>query len=58
LLNDSVEDHKRVEYLSGYIGSTLTALRYTITCSALCDHGKMKIDVLNFGPFLLLQEWS
>ncbi|CAL4907778.1 unnamed protein product [Urochloa decumbens] len=25
--NDSIDDHKRVEYLSGYIGSTLTALR-------------------------------
>ncbi|CAN6333344.1 unnamed protein product [Urochloa humidicola] len=27
LYNDSIQDHKRVEYLSGYIGSTLTALR-------------------------------
>jgi len=27
LFNDSIEDHKRVEYLSGYIGSTVTALR-------------------------------
>ena len=41
LFNDSIEDHKRVEYLSGYIGSTVTALRYT--CSALCNHGKRKV---------------
>jgi beta-glucosidase len=27
LLVDSVNDHNRVEYLSGYIGSTLDALR-------------------------------
>ncbi|GJN14174.1 hypothetical protein PR202_gb00963 [Eleusine coracana subsp. coracana] len=27
LLNDSISDHKRVEYLSSYIGSMLTALR-------------------------------
>jgi hypothetical protein len=30
--NDSIYDHNRVEYLSGYIGSTLTALRYLL-CS-------------------------
>jgi hypothetical protein len=41
--NDSIYDHNRVEYLSGYICSTLTALRYIcivffIECISLVFH--------------------
>ena len=34
--NDSIHDHERTEFLSGYIGSALAALRYGIN--------KLKVD--------------
>ena len=41
--NDSIHDHERAEYLSGYIGSALAALRYGIN--------KLKDDtVVFFSP--------
>jgi len=43
LFNDSIHDHERTEFLSGYIGSALAALRYGIN--------KLKDDtVVFFSP--------